>query len=182
MTHSETIAAARAAIAEKAAQYTPKDKCNWLVWIDKDGNTETFEPTNCEDYCEDCVAQVAQDAAANPEMGKPEGFSQMGWETESCKENEGFCLCSKCGENVDCQVIWNKQEMEHWLLHKGKDWHRVLSSPAACWELAQLLDEHYGAGDKFPEEVLEIAKRVLAAGDKSVGRKLAANQAAIDLF
>lgn len=95
MTHSETIAAARAAIAEKAAQYTPKDECNWLVWIDKDGNTETFEPTNCEDYCEDCVAQVAQDAAANREMEKPEGFAEMGWETESCKESEGFCICKQ---------------------------------------------------------------------------------------
>lgn len=182
MTHSETIAAARAAIAEKAAQYTPKDECNWLVWIDKDGNTETFEPTNCEDYCEDCVAQVAQDAAANREMEKPEGFAEMGWETESCKESEGFCICNRCGESIDCQVIWTNQEVGHWLSLDARQWAKQISGKRVCRELSQLLDEHYGAGDKFPMETLEIAKRVLAANDRRLGKELAANQAAIDLF
>lgn len=185
MTHSETIAAARAVIAERAAQYTPKDECNWLVWVDENGDTETFEPTNCESYCEDCVAQAAKDAAANPEMEKPEGFSEMGWETESCKEDEGFCHCDKCGEAIDCAVIWTRQEIDNWLDPKqsSDEWLRgALSVPAVCWELSQLLDESYGASDKFPAETLEIAERVLAANDGQLGKELAANQAAIDLF
>lgn len=162
MTHLEIMAAARAVIAERAAQYTPKDECNWLVWVDENGDTETFEPTNCEDYCEDCVAQAAKDAAANPEMEKPEGFSEMGWETESCKEDEGFCICNRCGESIDCQVIWTNQEVGHWLSLDARQWAKQISDKRVCWELSQLLDEHYGAGDKFPTETLEIAQRVLA--------------------
>lgn len=189
------IAAARAAVAEKAALYTPKQTVHWVIWEDEAGNGEEYEgrgyeqnrdsanPVEEGDYfCEDCIEGVVAALNADSDTERPEGFARFSYREDSLPEEENFTLCAKCGHHIDCSMLWSEQEMEEWLRDEGKDWHRALSSPSSCWELSQLLDEHYGAGDDFPEEVLEIAKRVLAAGEKSVGRKLAANQAAIDLF
>ena len=165
MTRSATIAAARAAVAEKAALYTPKQTVHWITVQGENGDIE--EDEGGDYFCEDCIegAVAALNAASENGVAR---YSYLGYDMP---EEESFARCEKCGDNIDCSMLWSKQEVGHWLLHEGKDWHRVLSTPSACWELAQLLDEHYGAGEDFPQEVMRIAERVLAA-----------NQAAIDLF
>lgn len=184
MTRSETIAAARAAVAGEAALYTPKQTVHWVIWEDEDGNGEEYEGRGYEQnlasdapieegdyFCEDCIEAVVAALNDDPDAERPEGFARFSYREDAMPEEEKFTLCSRCGHHIDCAIVWSEQEVGHWLRHKEKDWHRVLSTPSACWQLAQLLDEHYGAGEDFPEEVLEIAVRVLAA-----------NQAAIDLF
>lgn len=59
-------------------------------------------------------------------------------------------------------MIWTNQEVGHWLSLDARQWAKQISDKRVCWELSQLLDESYGAGDKFPTETLEIAQRVLA--------------------
>lgn len=159
------IASALAIVAENAAGYTPKQECNRVLWEDADGNLETFEPLNCEDYCEDCIDRVLADATASPEIEKPEGFVRLCYETESAKENEGFCTCSGCGETIGCEILWTKQEVDHWLSLRPKEWAEALSLPSTCWEIEQVLG-YSGACREFPVETAEIARRVVEAAQK----------------
>jgi hypothetical protein len=178
MNATETIAAARAAIAQKAAKYTPKQTVHWIIWEDEAGNGEEYEgmgyyqnlasdsPIEEGDYfCQDCIEGVVAALNDDPDAERPEGFAQFSFRQHDMPEEENFAICAKCGHHIDCTILWSEQEMDTWLDPKqsSDEWLMdALGDPAVCWELSQLLDEHCGAGDDFPAETLEIAKRVLA--------------------
>lgn len=148
-------------VAPKAKAYSPKFECNWVCYYDDLGDIHTYEPTNCDDYCEDCIGAIVEKLTADESAERPEGFVEFCFDTESSKEDEGFCLCHKCGKHISVSIIWTEQELEHWLSLDADDWSKALGDDSCCYELAQILDDVYGSSESFPEETRKIADAVL---------------------
>ena len=152
---------ARQLIAPNAALYSPKNECNWVCYRDNEGYSHTYEPTNCEDYCEDCIGQVVEKLTQDKSAERPADFIGFCFDTESSKEDEGFCLCENCGKHIFVQIIWTEQELEHWLSLDENQWATALKDGSSCYELAAILDEYYGSITPFPTETQRIADLVV---------------------
>lgn len=176
MTHTETITAARAAIAANAALYTPRQTVHWIIWEDENGDGDEYDgkgyhqnlasdtPIEEGDYfCENCIEGVLAGLKDDPDAERPEGFERFSYREYDMPEEETFVTCAKCGHHIECSMIWSEQEIEEWQRDDPVYWSGILSDPGRCWELSQLLAEDYGATEKFPAETLAIAERVLAA-------------------
>lgn len=155
------ISNARLIVAPKAATYSPKSECNWVCYYDDPGDIHTYEPTKCDNYCEDCIKSIVQKFTADESAERPNGFIEFCFDTESSKENEGFCLCDNCGEHISVSIIWTEQELEHWLSLDADEWAMSLGDNSCCYELAAILDDCYGSSESFPDETAKIADAVL---------------------
>lgn len=109
---------------------------------------ECHEPEEHQalDYCADCAKKIIKDRPLRAVA-------------ESSPEDENFCQCEECGKILSASIIWTEQEMEHWLEHTKPE---NLKDEQACYELMNILDwEGYGAYEKFPVEVEQIAQKVI---------------------
>lgn len=159
-------------VAPKAAAYSPKGECNWVCFHDDLGNIHTYEPTNCDDYCEDCIGTIVEKLFADESAERPDGFVEFCFDTESSKENEGFCLCDNCGEHIFVSIIWTEQELEHWLSLDADGWAKSLADNSCCYELMQILDDCYGSSEWFPDETSKIADAVLLYSSRRTEKEL----------
>ena len=154
-------------LSSRTEQYYPKNLCHWLCFYEANGFVQTYEPLNDQDYCEDCIEQIVAQALKLIEQGeleKPTGFKGLTFEAETCKESENFCFCDNCGEVIRASILWNQQELDHWLSLSRAEWKRALVSASNCYQLMQVLDPVYGAAEDFPIACQKIAHQVIHYG------------------
>lgn len=123
-------------------KYKPLQGVYYLV----DEDYHESEDYNCNDYCFKCATKEAQKAV-------------LYVQEESSPEKEDFCICDGCGKIIETSIIWTEQEMEHWLDNLEKE---DLKRKTICYELMKVLEPNYGAFEKFPKHVEQIANRVLS--------------------
>ena len=158
---SIVIAFAYSLVSNKSKSYKPSFDSNWISYEDEDGYIRTFDDENSETYCENCIDQVVEEISKSEETILPDEFVKFTYQTETSKENEGFLICDNCGEIIECSIIWDKQELEHWLSLTRKKWKSILKSEMNTYELSQILDLTYGSFSEFKKETFKIALNVI---------------------
>lgn len=149
-----------AVVEDLAGKYKPKQDSNWFEYYDKDGCLCTFDEDQGT-YCEDCSEERKEEILNDSEIEFPEGFEELRISTESSKENEGFLNCYSCGEIIECAIIWNEQELEHWTNLDEENWQNCKNEPYHYYQVYKILEECWGATSEFPNECLIIAQNVL---------------------
>lgn len=158
---SIVIAFAYSLVLNKSKGYKPCYDSNWVSYKDADGYIRNFEDENSETYCENCIIQVVEKVSKDEETILPDEFVEFTYQIETSKENEGFLICDKCGEIIDCSIIWDMQELEHWMSLTRKEWKSRLKCDMDAYELTQILDLTYGSFPEFKKETFKIAMYVI---------------------
>lgn len=152
------IESAKTIIAHKANRYKPKNKANWICFYSSDSAySETYEPSNSETYCEDCIEKAVEKLNKDPSAVFPKNFEGFTYDTETSKEGEDFCCCDSCGEIIRQSIILTRQEVSHWLKLTDLDYQKGLNDNRFCYELLEILSE---AGE-YKELITQIAKKII---------------------
>jgi len=155
------IAFAYFLVSKKSKYYNPSFDSNWISYEDKDGDIRTFDDENSKTYCEHCITQVVKEISKDEEIILPDEFVEFTYQTETSKENEGFLICDKCGEIIECSIIWDIQELEHWISLTRKEWKERLKCKMNTYELTQILDLIHGSFSEFKKETFKIGVYVI---------------------
>lgn len=145
----ENVEKLKQIIAESAKKYKPKNEANWVSYYDTAGYVETFEDMNDSTFCEDCIGAAIETAKG---MEKPEDFAEFTYQTETSVEKDFPLICDTCGEVIFCTVLWDGQEMEHWLELDTFD----VNCTQTCYELMTLLEDKPEGYEQVAANILEL--------------------------
>ena len=144
-------------IAPLAKQYKPKQDANWICFFASDSPyEETYEPSNCKIYCEDCIEKAIEKLNNDPLTVLPKNFKSFTYDTEAPKEGEDFCCCSDCSEIIHQSIIFTRQEMAHWAKVTDAQFKKGLKDSRFCYELKKVLSDA-----EYPKEVEKLAKKTI---------------------
>lgn len=160
LNETAVIASAIEVVKELADKYEYKQDSNWFEYYDKDGYLCAFDEDQGT-YCEDCSEEIKEEILNDKEIEFPKDFQELRISTESSKENKGFLNCDSCGEIIECAIIWNKQELEHWTNLDDENWQNCKNNNYHYYQVYKILEECWGATEEFPNECLIIAQNVL---------------------
>lgn len=144
-------------VARTAKQYKPKNEANWVCyWRSDSPYQETYEPSNSETYCEDCIEKAIEKLNKDTSIEFPENFESFTYDTEPSKEGEDFCYCDDCGEIIHQSIIFTRQEMAHWAKVTDAQFKKGLKDSRFCYELKKVLSDA-----EYPKEVEKLAKKTI---------------------
>ena len=142
------------------AYNSQQQDADWFEYYDKDGYVRPFDEDQGT-YCEDCSEVRKEEILQDAEIELPEDFDKLRISTEYSKEHEGFLNCNLCGEIIECAILWDKQELEHWTELDEDNWKNCKNEPYHYYQIYKILEECYGATKDFEKECLIIAEKVI---------------------
>jgi hypothetical protein len=145
-----------------AEKYEPRQESKWFEYENLDGHIMSFDEDQGT-YCEYCAEKRKQELLDDENIEFPRDYGELIISTETSKENENFLNCDSCGAIIECSIIWNEQEINHWLSQKKKDWkfYKGVDKNYFHYQLYKILEPTYGAAEEFKDACYKIAKKVL---------------------
>lgn len=154
-------------LKEKCIDFRGEYLC-YLIGLDEDGD-QICEIDGSESYCPNCIKKVVSEynekLARDYDIfrnnhdfnGCEDKVCKVDYATESNPEKDDFCICDKCGCEIDVGVLFTfSQEIDHWL---DADINLNDISDQDAYRLYMCIESE-DAKEKHPELTIKLREKI----------------------